>query len=263
VKSTTRRSLVTGIFIGVGAGLASGLLGVGGGIVMVPLLVAILGFSQHEAHATSLAAIVLLGLAGALTYAAQGNVDLRVAALLAAGSLIGVPLGARVMAQSSEGLLKAMFGALMIAVAIELLVGQPVPGASPTKLTVGLASITAAAGVVVGVLSALFGVGGGVVMVPFMVLVLDKTQHLAQGTSLVVIVPTAIAGVMAHSRRGYVSFSYGAMMAIGGIPAGFVGATIAQEIPARTLTTGFGVVLAALGVRRIIQGTRRLRSPDM
>ena len=55
----------------------------------------------------------------------------------------------------------------------------------------------------------MFGVGGGVIMVPYMVTFLDKTQHVAEGTSLMVIVPTAIAGVIAHNKRGYVSFSAG------------------------------------------------------
>ncbi|MGH8573566.1 MAG: TSUP family transporter, partial [Gammaproteobacteria bacterium] len=62
----------------------------------------------------------------------------------------------------------------------------------------------AGAGIGVGVFSALFGVGGGIIMVPFMTLVLDKGQHLAEGTSLLVIVPTAIVGALAHRRAGYI-----------------------------------------------------------
>jgi uncharacterized membrane protein YfcA len=103
------------------AGVMSGLLGVGGGIVMVPLLTSAAAFTQHRAHATSLAAIVPIAAVGAATFAFAGEIDYAAAALLAAGSLVGAPLGARLMARSGEGLLKVMFGVLMLAVAVQLL----------------------------------------------------------------------------------------------------------------------------------------------
>lgn len=109
------------IAIGLVAGIASGLLGVGGGIVMVPLLAAFAGFAQHRAHATSLAAIVPIAAVGATTFAIAGEIDYAIAGLLALGSLMGAPLGARFMARSSEGVLTTMFGILMIGVAIQLL----------------------------------------------------------------------------------------------------------------------------------------------
>ena len=107
--------------IGLAAGIGSGLLGVGGGIVMVPLLTAVAGRTQHQAHATSLAAIVPIAAVAALTYGLSDSIDYGVAASLALGSLAGAPIGARLMARSAEGTLKAMFGALMILVAVQLL----------------------------------------------------------------------------------------------------------------------------------------------
>ena len=98
------------------AGVMSGLLGVGGGIVMVPLLVAVAHLSQHEAHATSLAAVVLMAAVGAATFGAEGEVEVRLGALLAAGSLLGAPLGARIMANTAESHLKIAFGVFMVIV---------------------------------------------------------------------------------------------------------------------------------------------------
>lgn len=98
----------------------SGLLGVGGGIVMVPLLVS-RGLSQHRAHATSLAAIVPIAVVGGAAFALDGEVDYSIALLLAAGSLVGAPLGARVMAGTREAPLKIAFGVFMVVVAISLL----------------------------------------------------------------------------------------------------------------------------------------------
>lgn len=88
---------------------------------MVPLLTMLLGFTQHQAHATSLGAIIPIAMVGAITFAAAGHVDYTVAASLAGGSLAGAPIGARVMARSSDGLLKIMFGVLMVTVSIQLL----------------------------------------------------------------------------------------------------------------------------------------------
>lgn len=107
--------------VGLAAGIFSGLLGVGGGVIMVPLLVAVVGLSQHGAHATSLAAIVPIATVGAIAFALEGNTDLLVAGLLAAGSLVGAPIGAKVMAGTKAGALKFMFGILMVAVGAQLL----------------------------------------------------------------------------------------------------------------------------------------------
>jgi uncharacterized membrane protein YfcA len=109
------------MLVGLAAGLASGLLGVGGGIVMVPLLGLSLGFAQRRAHATSLAAIVPIATVAVIPFAVAGHVDYGIAGCLAAGGLIGAPIGARTLGRSDEGLLKIMFGVLMIAVAVELL----------------------------------------------------------------------------------------------------------------------------------------------
>jgi uncharacterized membrane protein YfcA len=105
------------ILCGLAAGVMSGLLGVGGGVVMVPLLVLVAKQTQHQAHATSLAAVVLMGAVGAATFAADGKVDEKLAIALAAGSLFGAPLGARIMARTAEGSLKIAFGVLMLLVA--------------------------------------------------------------------------------------------------------------------------------------------------
>lgn len=103
--------------IGVAAGITSGLFGVGGGTMIVPMLVLACGFDQHRAHVTALATGILLGGAAASTYALEGSVDPGVAAALAIGSMAGVPIGARVMARMSAPVLTSAFGILLIVVA--------------------------------------------------------------------------------------------------------------------------------------------------
>jgi uncharacterized membrane protein YfcA len=114
--------------------------------------------------------------------------------------------------------------------------------------------IAALAGLGVGILSALFGVGGGILMVPFMVLVLDRGQHLAEGTSLLVILVTAIVGTIGHSRRNYVSFSWAGVMGLGGIGGAILGASIALGTSADLLRALFALLVVLSGVRLIRKG---------
>lgn len=127
-------------------------------------------------------------------------------------------------------------------------------------MTVETGIIVVLAGIVVGALSALFGVGGGILMVPFMVLVLDKGQHLAEGTSLLVIVPTAIAGVAMHRKKGYVSFRHAGVLALGGMGGAYAGAAIALRLSASSLQMAFGALVAFTGVRTIRRGVAQMRA---
>jgi len=106
--------------VGLVAGIFSGLFGVGGGIVMVPLIVAVAGLSQHHAHATSLAAILPISTVAAARFGVDEEINYGIAVLLALGSLVGAPLGARVMARISESALRIAFGSLMVIVGVSL-----------------------------------------------------------------------------------------------------------------------------------------------
>lgn len=121
-------------------------------------------------------------------------------------------------------------------------------------------AVVVLAGVGVGCLSAMFGVGGGVLMVPFMVLVLGKTQHLAEGTSLLVIIPTAIAGVMVHRQSGFVSFRHSLLLALGGIGGAWVGAVLALQLAAETLQIAFGGFMLLIGLRTVRRGVKRMKA---
>jgi len=103
--------------IGFGGGALSGLLGVGGGVVMVPLLVLWASYRQRDAHAISLGAIIPISLAGIATYGVAGEVRYWQALALAAGSIVGARIGASFLARIDERLLKVIFGTFLVAVA--------------------------------------------------------------------------------------------------------------------------------------------------
>src|SRR6478672_8059044 len=110
------------VVIGVVGGLLSGLLGVGGGIVMVPLLVLWAHFGQRDAHAASLGAIIPISIAGIAAYGIAGQVRFGLAVALAAGSVFGARLGAGMLARLDERVLKSIFGVFLVAVAVLLAV---------------------------------------------------------------------------------------------------------------------------------------------
>jgi uncharacterized membrane protein YfcA len=103
--------------IGFGGGVLSGLLGVGGGVVMVPLLVLWARYGQREAHAVSLGAIIPISVAGIATYGIAGEVRYWQALGLAAGSIVGAAIGARLLTRIDERLLKVVFGVFLVGVA--------------------------------------------------------------------------------------------------------------------------------------------------
>ena len=111
------------VLAGMGAGLLAGFLGIGGGIVLVPVLAGALGLNQHAAHGTSLAVIIPIAAAGSLVYAIRGEVDWLIVAAIATASAAGAVAGARLMARIPAERLRQLFGVYAIAIAIVLLVG--------------------------------------------------------------------------------------------------------------------------------------------
>lgn len=122
VSSAGRPNALLLAGIGLSAGLLSGLFGVGGGIVMVPAMVLLAAMSQQRASASSLAAIVPIAAVGAVIFGGAESVDLPAAAILIVGSLIGVQVGARLMARVGDDRLRVGFAVLMIAIAVTMLV---------------------------------------------------------------------------------------------------------------------------------------------
>src|SRR5512147_2059236 len=100
--------------IGIVAGMFGGLVGLGGGVIMIPLMVGVLKLTQHQAHGTSLVALVFTGISGAATYALQGSMDLTAAALLAATAIVTARAGAHYAHSLSEWVLKRSFGGFLV-----------------------------------------------------------------------------------------------------------------------------------------------------
>ncbi|MGH7740770.1 MAG: sulfite exporter TauE/SafE family protein [Candidatus Eiseniibacteriota bacterium] len=228
---------------GMSAGLAGGLLGVGGGIVLVPILAGRFRLSQHAAHGTSLAVVGATALASLVIYGSHNSVQWRTAAWVALASVFTVHLGVALAGRLSSTTLQRAFAVLLVAVAVRLWwptgSGALVPPGSPDS-PIALELLIGAG---VGLLAGFMGVGGGLIAVPAFVLLLGMPQRVAQGTSLAVILATAPIGTWSNARRGQVSWPLIPPLALGAALGGIVAASIAHRLPQATLVRLFAVFL--------------------
>ena len=249
-----RRELAIALGGGFVVSLAAGMFGVGGGVLLVPLLVLVLRRSQHVAHATSLVAILFASVSGGTRFAFDDAVAWPAAAILAVAAVAGAQAGARVLPKLTDSFLRRLFGGVLLAVAIRFVAfgsGAAETGHSAPDLTTGVIAGLVLVGLFIGVASAVLGVGGGVLLVPILVLAFGFGQHIAEGTSLVVVVPTAISGAIAHHRNGYTDWSLGGVLGITGVVGGALGATFALGLDPDLLGRLFGALLGLVSLLMI------------
>ncbi len=218
----------------------------------MPLQVIWLRTDQRRSGGTSLAAILPIALVGAGVYyffRGAHQVDLPVAFFLVLGSAAGAYVGARTIDRVPERWLKIVVAMLLLVVGLDEILTGLVPGAlaghhsSATPLGAVQYSLVAGCGLLIGILSGLTGVGGGIFLVPTMVSGFGLGQHLAQGTSLVTILPTAAVGAATHLRRGNVDLRAAAWIGAVGVPAALAGAALALALPQPVLAVLFGLFL--------------------
>ncbi len=252
--------------LGVVAGLAAGLLGVGGGLIIVPVLIysfSLLNFSQdvltHMAVGTSLATIIITSAGSVYQHHKKGAVYWPVLVWFALGLALGAFAGAKVADLIQGRLLQILFGVFAIVVAIQM--GSGVKP-KPTRSLPGKAGLTVAGGFI-GVISAIFGIGGGSLSVPFLTWCNVKMQH-AVGTSAAGGMPIAIAGALGFLLNGLdeaalpdYSVGYVYIPALIGISVtsvlfAQVGAKLAHKLPAATLKKIFAALLVVVGLKLLI-----------
>jgi uncharacterized membrane protein YfcA len=246
------------LFIAIGAvgGLLSGVFGVGGGIVLVPLLVTLAGFDQRRAAATSLLAIVPTALAGSITYIVQGQIDWIAAAAMTVGAVVGSVAGSRLLARIPLTWLRWLFIALLVVVAVRMAFVVPERG-EPLAFSLPVLVAYLAIGLVMGLASGLFGIGGGVIAVPALVGILGVSDLIAKGISLLVMAPTSLAGTITNTRNGYVDWRAGAIVGVSAAAAGIGGALLAFAIPPRLSSVLFAILLVAIAVQLAVRAIRK------
>jgi uncharacterized membrane protein YfcA len=246
------------LLTGAGAGLFGALLGLGGGVVLVPILTLAFGLPLTQAIGTSLVAVVATSAAGAAHNIRSGRADVRLGLTLELGSVAGAGAGGVLAGLLSERLLAGLFAALMVYTVLSLLpsVARPRriaaaaldPSAPDGELAPAYRSrrvpLALGGSLLAGVTSALLGVGGGVIKVPVMRLVMEAPMHVATATSNFIVGVTGAAGAYAYLFRGDIDALLAAPVVIGSLLGAAGGARLAPRVDARWLTLLFLAVAA-------------------
>jgi uncharacterized membrane protein YfcA len=247
---------LTCLGIGLLAGLLSGLFGVGGGTVIVPLLVLVLAYNQRLAAGTSLAAIVPTATVGVISYALNDSVAWIPGLILAAGAVVGAQIGTWLLPRVSIIALRWSFIAFLVAVIVSLFIVVPSRDAGLPLTLLSIAGLVVL-GVVTGTVAGLIGVGGGIVVVPALMLLFGTSDLIAKGTSLLMMIPTAISGTFGNLRRGNVDLLAAALIGVAACTTTALGAWIATIVDpfwGNVLFAAFLTFIAAqLAVRTIRQ----------
>lgn len=251
---TRGAKFVIGLVSGVLGGFFGGLLGLGGGVIMIPLMTWLAKMTQHQAHGTSLVAIVFTAIVGAATYYGFGGVEWKTALILAISATITARFGARYAHSLPEKKLKMAFGFFLIFASTMLVVKGYLP---KTSWVLGLWTgiiVFLMIGFITGFVSGMMGVGGGGVMVPLMVVMGNIGQHMAQGTSLLAMIPPSISGASTHYKLGNVKLDVAWGLATGSLVGTYFGATAANQLPEFYLKIAFAVVGVWMGTKYIRAG---------
>ena len=254
-------SLVGGV-----AGILAGLLGIGGGLVIVPMLVYVFGLlaipqelSMHLALATSMASIMFTSISSFMAHHRRGAVHWQVVRRIAVGIVTGTFLGSCVASTLSTGFLKIFFVVFLYFVAVQLLLNKKPKGSRELPGMVGMFTV----GNLIGAVSSFVGIGGGTLSVPFM-LWCNIRVHNAIGTSAAIGLPIALAGTAGYVYGGWnahglppYSLGFVYLPALFGIAAASVltaprGVRLAPSRPVDKLKRVFAILLLVVATKMLI-----------
>lgn len=255
------------LIVGLVAGVLSGMFGIGGGVVIVPALTALFSFSLQAAVGTSLAALLMpVGIFAVIAYRRAGKLRLQIALIVAFGLMIGGLGGARIALGLPTSTLQQLYGLFLLYAAWRF--AEPRKwwaefraGIKPSKQDADVTSgsdapwwALLALGLGAGVISGMFGVGGGIVIVPALVGLLKFDQKSAVGTSLgALLLPVGLGAVLEYNAAGLLDFRVAALVAVGLLFGAFGGARIALGLPAQTIKRLYGIFLLLMGLRFLLQ----------
>jgi hypothetical protein len=257
--------MATAILFGLGLGIGAlgTLIGAGGGWMIVPILLLGYGFAPQQAVGTSLAVVFLNALSGSIAYMAQRRVLYRMGTAFAAATIPGALLGAWLVQYLNSKWFSVLFGLFLLCISAFLLRGQQllfrrsavrsVPGVDVQSLRSPVMRLGMLLSALVGILSSVFGVGGGIVHVPFLIVVLGIPVHTATATSHFVLAITSLAGCLTFLSQGQVDLSVAASMGAGVLIGAQGGAVLSGRMRSEPIRRILAIALAVFAARLILR----------
>lgn len=252
------------ILLGIIAGIASGMFGIGGGVVIVPVLMLLFQFDQVQANGTSLAALLMpVGIFAVLQYYRAGKLKIKIAIPVAIGLIGGAYFGAEMAQSLPSTLLQQLYGVFLLYAGWRFAeprkwiaeyrskTAPPAPSAPEAVVQVAWWKLLVL-GIFAGVLSGMFGIGGGIVIVPALVTFLKFDQKLAVGTSLgALLFPVGLGGVISYYNKGALDLGTATLVALGLVIGAFAGARVALRLPEKTIKRLYGLFLFVIALKFI------------
>ena len=236
------------IVIGMMAGLISGSFGVGGGIIIVPGLVVFLQFTQRLSHGTSLLAILPIAAAALVGFIFHDSIDVVYGLFLGLGSIFGALLGTKLLGSISNIWLARIFSAALFVAAARLFIEIPVES-QELSLSPVTAMVLVVIGVFIGVMAGLLGIGGGLVLIPILMIFFGTAAPVAKGTSLLVTLIAGATGTWSNYRNANIDIPVAVKIGLAGVPTALIGSQLAMLMSDRVSNVLFALLLLASAAR--------------
>ncbi|HYO89633.1 MAG TPA: sulfite exporter TauE/SafE family protein [Candidatus Limnocylindrales bacterium] len=248
------------LIVGLAAGVLSGMFGIGGGVVIVPVLVT-LGFGLQEAIGTSLAALLMpVGTFAAIAYYRAGKLKIGIALWVALGLAAGAILGAQIALGLDTELLQKAYALFLLFAGwrfaeprkwlAERRASEPPPSVPDSEPLTTSWYVMLALGFGAGILSGLFGVGGGIIIVPALVGILHFDQKMASGTSLgALLLPVGLGAALSYYNAGLLDVNAAIFVALGLTIGALGGARLALGMQSKTVKRLYGLFLLVVAFR--------------
>jgi uncharacterized protein len=254
-------TILAAIAAGAAIGLVLALVGGGGSILAVPLLVYLVGVdSPHAAIGTAAVAVALNAASSLAGHARSGNVKWPCALTFAGAGVIGAALGAEAGKAMDGARLLALFGGLMVLVGLSMLRPRKTADNPDVRLERSTASVLlprlVPTGLGVGALAGFFGIGGGFLIVPGLVMATRMPLRIAVGTSLVVVTALGLTTATSYALSGYVDWGLVGLMVIGGLIGAGIGIPVGKRLAnrKRAMELGFAALVIVIGLYVIVRG---------
>jgi uncharacterized membrane protein YfcA len=237
------------VALGLAAGTYGALIGVGGGVLIVPVLLLWQHVAPKDAAGTSMAVVLANAASGSVTFMRQRRVDIRSGVVFALAGLPGAVLGGIADQVVAPKIFSLLFAAFLIIVGVRLLLqpGQTAsepPAIADASTTSGFRVLPAVViGLFAGFVASLFGIGGGIIFVPTMVYLFAYPAHVATATSTFIIALTAIVATLTHAAYHDVLWGPAAWLAVGAIGGAQIGARLAPRVRAAGLLRLFALAV--------------------
>lgn len=234
--------------LGLATGALLGLLGAGGSVLTVPALVYLLDQPVGPATTSALAIVAANAAIGAAENGRRGTLDVGLAARFGVASVLGALLGSYLNHLASGATVLFLLALVMLGSAWSLWRGRPQGARRPPARAPARRALVASLGFAVGILTGFFGVGGGFLIVPVLILLLDVPVRVAIGTSLLIIAITALAGLGGHLAQGTIDWPVTLAFGTAGLAGAWLGARASARVDSERLARAFAVMLVAIAL---------------